>query len=68
MESGGHRRFDSEGFHEFLKDLGGETGVAIRDQLVRESKPSEQVGQKEVGGSQSGNLLFARNKNYSLTK
>ena len=52
----------------FLKDLGGETGVAIGDQLVGKSKTFEQVGHKEVGGSQSGNLLFARNENYPLTK
>ena len=68
MEGSGHRRLDSEGFYEFLKDLGGETGVAIGDQLVRKSKTFEQVGHKEVGSSHSGNLLFARNENYSLTK
>ena len=51
MEGGGHRRLDSEGFHEFSKDLGGKTGVAIGNQLVGKSKTFEQVGHKEVSGS-----------------
>ena len=51
VEGGRHGRLDSEGFHEFLKDLGGETGVVIGDQLVGKSKTFEQVGDKEVGGS-----------------
>ena len=51
MEGSGHRRLDSKGFHEFLKDLRGETGVTIGNQLVRKSKTFEQVGHKEVGGS-----------------
>ena len=51
MEGSGQRRLDSEGFYEFLKDLGGEMGVAIRDQFIGKSKTFEQVGHKEVGGT-----------------